>query len=50
MDKINEDFRLKYLKNYRGKGIEVTDSEILKASVQLSNTTGLFAEPAAAQI
>lgn len=38
----------KYLKKYNGKGIEVTDSEILKASVQLSNNTGLFAEPAAA--
>ena len=37
-----------YIQKYNGKYIEVTDNEILEASVKLSKSTGLFAEPAAA--
>lgn len=38
---------VKYLKQYQGEYITVSDSEILKASVKLSASTGIFAEPAA---
>ncbi len=37
-----------FLKKYQGEWITVTDSQILDASVKLSRSTGLFAEPAAA--
>ena len=37
-----------YLKQYDGEWITVSDEEILKASVKLSRSTGIFAEPAAA--
>jgi threonine synthase len=37
-----------YFKEYNGESVSVTDQEILQASVQLSRTTGIFAEPAAA--
>ncbi len=37
-----------YLKKYKGEMITVSDPEILRASVQLSRKTGIFAEPAAA--
>lgn len=36
-----------YLKKYNGEILEVKDKDILKASKILSETTGLFAEPAA---
>lgn len=38
----------KYLKEYRGKCITVTDNEILTAQNDLAKTTGIFAEPAGA--
>ena len=38
----------KYILDYNGEYISVTDEEILKASQLLSKNTGLFAEPAAA--
>ncbi|MBC8321644.1 MAG: threonine synthase [Bacteroidetes bacterium] len=38
----------KYIHDYNGEYISVTDDEILKASSILSKNTGLFAEPAAA--
>jgi len=38
----------KYLRDYKGEYISVSDEEILKASSTLSQHTGLFAEPAAA--
>ena len=37
-----------YLKKYNGKSAIVSDKQILKASRNLSESTGLFAEPAAA--
>ena len=37
-----------YVKQYDGEWITVSDEEILKASVKLSRSTGIFAEPAAA--
>ena len=37
-----------YLKKYDGKTIDVSDKNILEASIKLSIKTGLFAEPAAA--
>jgi len=39
---------LKYLKQFDGDVILVSDDEILKAQHKLSKTTGIFAEPAAA--
>jgi threonine synthase len=38
---------VKYLKQYQGEYITVSDDEILQASVKLSRSTGIFAEPAA---
>lgn len=38
----------KYLRDFKGAYISVSDEEILKASSTLSQHTGLFAEPAAA--
>ncbi len=38
----------KYLKKYAGMAISVPDDEILDASINLSQTYGLFAEPASA--
>jgi len=38
----------KYIQNYEGEYISVSDSEILHASELLASNTGLFAEPAAA--
>jgi threonine synthase len=37
-----------YMKKYKGESVKVTDEEILQASVRLSGSTGIFAEPAAA--
>ena len=37
-----------YLKDYHGEVVAVSDQEILRASVQLSRSTGIFSEPAAA--
>lgn len=37
-----------FLKQYDGEWITVSDAEILKSSVKLSRSTGIFAEPAAA--
>lgn len=37
-----------FLKQYGGEWITVSDAEILKSSVKLSRSTGIFAEPAAA--
>ena len=37
-----------YLKKYAGMAVSVTDGEILDASIRLSKTYGLFAEPASA--
>ncbi len=37
-----------YIKAYNGEILEVSDTDILKASKKLSEMTGLFAEPAAA--
>ncbi|MEI6749973.1 MAG: threonine synthase [Bacteroidales bacterium] len=36
-----------YLQQYQGEYITVSDAEILQASVKLSRSTGIFAEPAA---
>jgi threonine synthase len=38
----------KYIKQYHGKGIKVSDEEIMQASLQLGRNTGIFAEPSAA--
>ena len=38
----------KYIKQYEGEWISVTDEEIISASKILSENTGIFAEPAAA--
>ena len=38
----------KFLNDYKGKGLTVTDDEILSASILLSKNTGIFTEPAAA--
>lgn len=38
----------KYISDYKGEYISVSDDEILEASAQLSANTGLFAEPASA--
>ncbi|MBI5218235.1 MAG: threonine synthase [Bacteroidia bacterium] len=38
----------KFIKEYHGESILVSDEEILNASVQLSRNTGIFSEPAAA--
>jgi threonine synthase len=38
----------KYLADYHGETISVSDEEILHASMQLSRSTGIFSEPAAA--
>ena len=47
---IPRNFRMaeKYLLQYKGKALKVSDQQILEASRQLSAQTGLFAEPAAA--
>ena len=37
-----------FMKKYKGESVTVTDEEILQASVQLSGSAGIFAEPAAA--
>jgi threonine synthase len=37
-----------FMKQYKGESVTVTDEEILQASVQLSGSAGIFAEPAAA--
>lgn len=37
-----------FLKQYNGEWLTVSDEEILKASVKLSRSSGIFAEPAAA--
>ena len=37
-----------FIQKYKGEYLTVSDEDILNASVQLSNNTGLFAEPAAA--
>jgi threonine synthase len=37
-----------YLEKYQGEGITVSDKEILTASRELSNNTGIFTEPASA--
>jgi len=37
-----------FIKKYKGESVTVTDEEILQASVQLSESAGIFAEPAAA--
>jgi threonine synthase len=37
-----------YMKEYHGELVAVSDQEILNASVRLSGSTGIFAEPAAA--
>ena len=39
---------ISYLKEFNGKCITVTDSEILNAQFELAKTSGLFVEPAAA--
>ncbi len=39
---------LKQLQTNGGKGVQVSDDEILEAQKELSSSTGLFAEPAAA--
>jgi len=44
----NFEMAKKFILSYAGKGIEVTDQEILSASEMLSKNTGIFAEPAAA--
>jgi threonine synthase len=36
-----------FMKQYKGESVTVTDEEILQASVQLSGSAGIFAEPAA---
>lgn len=38
----------KFLRNYKGTSVSVTDNEIVEASVILSRNTGIFSEPAAA--
>jgi threonine synthase len=38
----------RFISNYSGKTMTVTDGEILQASKQLAESTGLFSEPAAA--
>jgi threonine synthase len=38
----------RYIKEYKGETLTVSDEEILRASRMLSSDTGLFAEPAAA--
>lgn len=38
----------KYIHNYKGAGVLVSDEEILQASLKLARSTGIFAEPAAA--
>jgi len=47
---IPRNFRMaaQYLSNYNGEVMRVSDQEILSASAQLSRTTGIFTEPAAA--
>lgn len=47
---IPRNFRMaeKYLLQYKGKTLKVSDRQILEASRQLAAQTGLFAEPAAA--
>jgi threonine synthase len=47
---IPRNFRMaeKYLLQYKGKTLKVSDRQILQASRQLAAQTGLFAEPAAA--
>jgi threonine synthase len=53
-DSISVDFprnfhmAVKFLKDYQGECITVSDEEILQASALLSRTTGIFSEPAAA--
>ena len=37
----------KFIKQYKGEHIEVTDNEIISASKKLSKNTGIFSEPAA---
>ncbi len=37
-----------YLKTYHGEWVTVSDAEILQGSVELSRSTGIFSEPAAA--
>jgi threonine synthase len=38
---------VKYLEQYHGETVAVSDQEILQASLQLSRSTGIFSEPAA---
>jgi threonine synthase len=38
----------KFIHNYKGAGVLVSDEEILQASLKLARSTGIFAEPAAA--
>lgn len=38
----------KYMKNYNGIGISVTDNEIMEASQKLARQTGIFSEPSSA--
>ena len=38
----------KFIKQYKGEYIEVSDNEIISASKRLSKNTGIFSEPAAA--
>ena len=47
---VPRNFRMaqRYLSEYNGRGITVSDDEIVMASRTLSRNTGLFAEPAAA--
>ncbi len=43
-------YALSMLKKYNGKGITVSDGEILSAQKMLSSSTGLFAEPSSASV
>lgn len=38
---------VKYMKQYGGEAVKVTDDEILDASLKLARNTGIFAEPSA---
>jgi threonine synthase len=38
----------KFIKQYHGGAVKVSDNEIMEASFQLSRNTGIFAEPSAA--
>ena len=43
-------FALNMLKKYSGRGVTVSDSEILEAQKLLASTAGLFAEPSSASV